>query len=159
MIKDQKSSQDLARKTEVHRKLKRMGRGARQSQARRGKGPRPGPDAAPVHGLALLWPGGRPDDGRTAGAAVWYCDWPCYCRACSGAHHDPPLGLGRPAASPAAWKKPWPGSALPMQTGKSRSCSPSPETRIIPGSRPLCLKSAVSRSLSGLTLRRRYNRH
>lgn len=31
MIKDQKSSQDLARKTEVHRKLKRMGRGAAKS--------------------------------------------------------------------------------------------------------------------------------
>ena len=34
MIKDQKSSQDLARKTEVHRKLKRMGAGpAKSSQA------------------------------------------------------------------------------------------------------------------------------
>ena len=39
MIKDQKSSQDLARKTEVHRKLKRMGRGARKVKPGGGKGP------------------------------------------------------------------------------------------------------------------------
>ena len=39
MIKDQKSSQALARKTEVHRKLKRMGRGARKVKPGGGKGP------------------------------------------------------------------------------------------------------------------------
>lgn len=39
MIKDKKSSQDLARKTELRRKLRRMGRGARKVKPGGGKGP------------------------------------------------------------------------------------------------------------------------
>ena len=143
---------ELAQKTELRRKWKRMKRGACKVKPGGGKGP--------TLALALLvlfagWLRFGLVDGLLMGGLLGRLYGIATGLAFVTLAVGLTLALCWARGKPAALRKIWPESALPMQMVKSQSFCPSLGTRLIPESRSMSSRPAGFQSPPGLTVQKK----